>query len=128
MAEVHLDHPGEMSWWVGHGPAPILGDCPHTCEHRDTSTVAYGPDYAHYELVVCIEADGCAGACRGWHAVVPLTGPKAGLAGERWHGFKAFDATREHITTRAERALEDARRDAERDAARLADIAARVPR
>jgi len=130
MAEVHLDHPGEMSWWVGHGPAPILGDCPHTtCEHRDTGTIAHGPDYEHYELVLCTErGEGkCDRACRGWVAVNPdpETARADGKPRERWWGFKAFDASREHHTTREERQAEDDRRAWERDVARAAARAAR---
>lgn len=106
MAEAHLDHPGEITWFVGHGPAPILGDCPHVgCEHRDTRVIADGPDFEHYELVICTEqGDGkCAGACRGWHAEYPLAEVPPGFPQHRWYGFRAYDPAGEHYTTRAER-------------------------
>lgn len=98
--EAHLDHPGEVSWFVGHGPAPILGPCPHTeCGHRSTSVVAWGPDLERYELVVCDDSTGCDGACRGW-----LAQPHEGHNGHgRPHHFKRFDADAEHRTTREER-------------------------
>lgn len=67
MAEAHLDHPGEVRWFKGHGPAPVLGPCPHTdCPHESTAAVAYGPDHAHYVLDAGVEPDGCDGTCRGW--------------------------------------------------------------
>lgn len=115
--EPHLDHPGEITWWVGHGPAPILGDCEHVdCQHRDTATVAHGPDWEHYELVVCIEkGDGkCAGACRGWHAEYPRDVVPDGMPRTRVYGFRRFDATGEHCTTREERKAEDDRIAADR--------------
>lgn len=72
MAEVHLDHPGETRWFKGHGPALVLGPCPHAdCPHEDTAAVAYGPDYAHYVLDACKEPDGCDGTCRGWFGEWP---------------------------------------------------------
>lgn len=64
MAEPHLDHPGEISWFAGKGPLPVVGNCPHEqCQHCDAGTVAWGPDWDHYELVECL---GC--RCRGWWA------------------------------------------------------------
>ncbi|MBM3315842.1 hypothetical protein FJY71_08425 [candidate division WOR-3 bacterium] len=123
MAEAHLDHPGEITWWVGHGPAPILGDCPHTgCEHRDTSTVAWGPDFEHYELVNCMEqGEGkCGGACRGWYAEYPRGEVPPGFPPVRWYGFKAYDAAREHSTTREEAEAEKVRIARERAERRLA--------
>ena len=105
--EAHVDHPGEITWFVGHGPAPILGDCPHTaCGHKGWSTVAWGPDLNRYELVVCDDKNpgGCDGNCRGW--VRQVEGSNA--SGQLW-GLKAFDRTREHHTTREERKEQDAR-------------------
>lgn len=68
-SETFVDHPGQMSWFVGHGPAPVLGPCPHGCEHNSIGTIAWGPDEAHYELVVC-DGEGwgatCGGECRAW--------------------------------------------------------------
>jgi hypothetical protein len=112
VAEAHLDHPGGVSWWVGNGPAPILGDCPHECEHRDTRTVAWGPDFEHYELVECLDTEGCAAGgrnttgvvCRGWSAEHPRDEAKRlGLPAMRTHGWKQIDRAGEHKTTRKER-------------------------
>lgn len=84
MADPHLDHPGDISWWPGHGPLPVLGACPHTCDHSLIPTIAYGPDHEHYCLVRCDDPDGCAGQCRGWAAEYPYgEGPQLKL-----HGFK----------------------------------------
>jgi hypothetical protein len=75
VAEAHLDHPGEIRWFKGWGPAPVEGDCPHaTCPHESTAAIAYGPDFAHYILDVCEEPQGCAGACRGWFGEWPANG------------------------------------------------------
>jgi len=72
MAEVHLDHPGDVSWFAGHGPLPVIGPCPHdTCEHTIIPTIGYGPDFEHYCLVRCDDPNGCAGQCRGWTAEYP---------------------------------------------------------
>lgn len=72
MSEAHLDHPGEWSWFAGCGPHQVVGPCPHIrCSHADMHTVAYGPDFEHYELVTCDVTDGCAGGCRGWTAEYP---------------------------------------------------------
>lgn len=68
MAEAHLDHPGEISWFSGYGPAPVIGPCPHTtCPHNMGGNIAWGPDMAHYTLDQCDVADGCNGHCRAWH-------------------------------------------------------------
>jgi hypothetical protein len=67
--EAHVDNPGEIAWFVGHGPATVVGPCPHAdCPHTATGVVAWGPDLERYELVVCDVDDGCAGTCRGWVA------------------------------------------------------------
>lgn len=68
MAEAHLDHPGEISWYAGRGPGQVLGECPHVgCPHLDTSTIAWGPSLDRYELVRCV-MPGCVGdgQCRAW--------------------------------------------------------------
>lgn len=97
MAEPHLDHPGEMSWFVGHGPAPVLGQCPHpTCEHLGHSVIAWGPDAEHYELVQCDTDAECAGACRGWTRIVGHHESR----GDRW---VQVDLSREQPTTRENR-------------------------
>lgn len=119
--EAHVDHPDEVSWYVGHGPAPILGPCPHTtCQHNGWSTVAWGPDLRHYELVVCDDREGCAGRCRGW--VAQEEGSNA--RGVLW-GLQAFDSTREHLTTREERRATDVRIAAAREARHAAAAEAR---
>lgn len=70
MAEAHLDHPGEIHWFKGEGPAPVIGPCPHTdCRHLGQSVIAWGPTLDRYELVECGiagDAHGCAGRCRAW--------------------------------------------------------------
>lgn len=71
MAEPHLDHPGEIHWFKGEGPVPILGLCPHTCKHLGQGVIAWGPTMERYELVECgiretEEPDACAGRCRAW--------------------------------------------------------------
>jgi hypothetical protein len=43
-----------------------VGDCPHTCQHRLTKVVGWGPSLKHYELHIC--QDACQGNCRGWMA------------------------------------------------------------
>lgn len=70
MAGTMVDIPGRIRFFSGHGPAPVLGICPHRlCAHRSLTVIAWGPDRAHYELVRCDDRDGCAGRCRGWHDV-----------------------------------------------------------
>ena len=66
MTEVHLDHPGDISWFPRHGPAKVIGPCVHECDHSLPADIAWGPDYDHYTLVECQVPDGCAGQCRAW--------------------------------------------------------------
>ncbi len=69
MAEPHLDHPGEIHWFKGEGPAPVLGPCPHgACKHWGQGVIAWGPSYERYELVECCIKDdgGCGAECRAW--------------------------------------------------------------
>jgi hypothetical protein len=71
VAEVHLDHPGEITWFAGRSHAPITGLCSHTCPHHGQAVVAWGPSYDRYELVECQvklneHPDGCGGRCRAW--------------------------------------------------------------
>lgn len=81
MAEPHLDHPGEVSWFPGKGPAQVLGPCPHTgCPHNTLAAIAWGPDFEHYTLDECrVPADlgGCGGTCRSWSSEVPR--PRGGV-------------------------------------------------
>lgn len=74
MADVHLDHPGDVTWLVGRGPAPIIGPCPHDCEHHLMAVIAWGPDYDHYTLLKCDAV--CAGECRGWTQEWPYNSGK----------------------------------------------------
>ena len=81
MAEAHVDHPGDVSWFAGKGPLPVIGPCPHTtCSHDQGGTIAWGPDHEHYTLNVCVVPEregGCGGTCRGWAAEYPHgEGPK----------------------------------------------------
>lgn len=70
MAEAHLDHPGEITWFKDKGPLPVLGPCPHSsCRHDAQSTLAWGPSMERYELVRCVmprTGAGCGGTCRAW--------------------------------------------------------------
>jgi hypothetical protein len=92
----HVDRPGELHWFTGHGPARILGSCPHEgCPHTATRVVAWGPDLEHYELVVCDVDEGCAGRCRGWIA------QEEGSNGRgRLHHLAEFDPASERRTPR----------------------------
>jgi hypothetical protein len=68
MAEANLDHPGEITWFSGHGPAQVIGPCPHTaCPHNMGANIAWGHDWQHYTLDRCDVAEGCNGGCRAWH-------------------------------------------------------------
>lgn len=73
MGEAHLDTDGGVRWFKGHGPAPVVGPCPHDdCDHKWTSSViAYGPDFAHYELLECRTTKGEGCGCRGWYGEWP---------------------------------------------------------
>lgn len=63
--KIHVDNPGEIRWFAGKGPSRVVGPCPHDgCPHNAQSVIAWGPDYARYELIQC-DAD-CAGHCRAW--------------------------------------------------------------
>lgn len=67
MAETNLDHPGEMSWYKGYGPSPVLGSCPHSmCSHNNQSAIGWGPSYNRYEIVQCDVPEHCDGGCRAW--------------------------------------------------------------
>lgn len=67
MAEAHLDHPGDVTWFKGHGPKQATGPCTHSCDHNWTmSVIAWGPDYEHYSLNECTKC-----GCRAWSAEYP---------------------------------------------------------
>lgn len=73
MAEAHLDHPGEISWFKSYGPLTVVGACPHDCKHMGTGVIAWGPSMERYELIECgmpgdtiVGSDECAGRCRAW--------------------------------------------------------------
>lgn len=82
MAEVLLDNPGDVHWFKGYGPTATVGPCPHNCEHRALTNIAWGPDYEHYTLNEC--DDVCAGRCRGWQAEYPSWDPRRSFL----HGFR----------------------------------------
>jgi len=68
-SHVSIDHPDTVIHWFAGYPQEqrrliAAGPCPHICEHRGTSVVAWGSDLEHYELIVCDDA--CAGRCRAW--------------------------------------------------------------
>lgn len=74
MSEPHLDHPGDMHWYSGHNPHPVIGSCPHTaCPHNMMGAIAEGPDFDHYTLNVCAVdgPDGCNHECRAWSVEYP---------------------------------------------------------
>jgi hypothetical protein len=105
MAEAHLDHPGEVSWFVGHGPAPVIGPCPHVnCRHLGGSNIAWGPDIEHYVLDECSDC-----LCRAWSPDNPRveTLPDGSL--RILGNWLQVDLTREHKTTREERQLQAVR-------------------
>lgn len=91
MADPHLDHPGEISWFPGKGPAAVLGPCPHRCEHFARAAIAWGPDFEHYTLDECrdaVEEGGCGGACRAWSSEVPIAeGPGKGRIRYSWSAW-----------------------------------------
>lgn len=87
-AFVHISFPDEpIHWFAGELAAGRekdrhpAGPCPHTCTHQMQSVVAWGPNFEHYELVRCDDAEGCAGMCRGWQ---PTDGNPIGLGGKKY--------------------------------------------
>jgi hypothetical protein len=74
VSHIAIDHPDEVIHWFACHPEserarPVIGDCPHACDHLGTTVVGWGPDLAHYELVICDGfTSGCEGNCRGWCA------------------------------------------------------------
>lgn len=87
MSHAAISQPDEVIHWFASWPEaqrgrPVLGDCPHArCPHVATTVVGWGPDLAHYELVVC-DSDGCQGNCRGWAAAGQYTGIDWKLLGQ----------------------------------------------
>lgn len=66
MAESHLDHPGDVTWFAGQQPLQVVGPCAHPCDHNGAAVVAWGPDYEHYCLVECPSC-----GCRSWTVEYP---------------------------------------------------------
>lgn len=65
MSQVYLDHPGDVHWFSGYGPAAVTGECPHPdCPHNGLTVIAWGPDVDRYELMACDSE--CGGGCRAW--------------------------------------------------------------
>lgn len=90
MAEAHLDHPGEISWFKGYGPSPVLGACEHDCPHNAQSVIGWGPDMRRYELAQCDVQDGCASGCRAWI-------DERGRVTTRWLRVEAVDADLQRV-------------------------------
>lgn len=74
MAEAYLDHPGEITWFKGKGPLPVLGPCQHSeCRHLGQNVIGWGPSVERYVIVACGSIDpadespsDCAMTCRAW--------------------------------------------------------------
>jgi rRNA maturation protein Nop10 len=66
VAETHLDHPGEVTWFAGYGPAQPTGACEHACPHDGAGVIGWGPDFEHYSLVRCPDC-----GCRAWTVEYP---------------------------------------------------------
>lgn len=90
MSDVHVDRDvieKGVDWFKGYGPLPVIGPCPHVCEHLAIGVIAWGPDYEHYTLVECDDdRDGC--MCRGWTAEYPRGTDKPLF---RTHGWKQVE-------------------------------------
>lgn len=67
MAEPHLDHPGEITWFKNYGPLPIIGPLTQDCDHDGAGVVAWGPDMQRYTLDECRKC-----GCRAWHSERPF--------------------------------------------------------
>lgn len=94
MAFIHIDHPDEPITWFAGYPAEQRdrkpgGPCPHDCPHNQTECIGWGPDAAHYELVICTVAGGCAGDCRGWF---PAPGTHAQHCAIQWQHLEPAHA------------------------------------
>ena len=102
MAEAHLDADmaGEVRWFPGKGPAQIVGKCQHSCDHRTTDVIAWGPDYDHYCLIECSQCH-----CRSWTAEYPEPWSKS-RPKYRDQGFREVLGT-EIALEGATRAVED---------------------
>jgi len=101
VAFIRIDNPDEPITWFGVYPAEQRdrrpgGPCPHDCPHDQTECVGWGPDAAHYELIICTvgaygqePAGGCAGDCRGWF---PAPGTHAQHSAVDWKHLEAAGA------------------------------------
>jgi hypothetical protein len=60
----------DIRWYRTERPEAerrVVGRCPHgDCPHNAVTTVAWGGDARHYELVRCDVPEYCGGDCRGW--------------------------------------------------------------
>lgn len=63
----------DVHWFHGYGPADPIGPCPHHCQHRGQSVIAWGPSLRHYELVQCDDDAGCNRECRSWQRATPTS-------------------------------------------------------
>jgi hypothetical protein len=54
-----------IEWFKGYGPLPVVGTCPHDCQHRNLANIAWGPDLDHYTLDECRDC-----GCRAWIPVI----------------------------------------------------------
>lgn len=63
----------DVRWFAGYDAKPIVGPCPHTCQHRDSRVIAWGPSLRHYELIQCDDEDGCQQRCRAWERATPTS-------------------------------------------------------
>jgi hypothetical protein len=90
VAPITIDHPDQVIHWFATYPEadrarPVLGPCPHDCAHLATTVVGWGPDPAHYELIICDgqaeRGPGCDGQCRGW---LPAPGTYAQHCAVAW--------------------------------------------
>jgi hypothetical protein len=58
---------GEIAWYKGYGPSPVVGPCPHPdCRHHAKSAIAWGPSLQRYVLAQCDVPAHCDGGCRAW--------------------------------------------------------------
>jgi hypothetical protein len=92
VAHITIDYPDEPVHWFAVYPQTerdrrAAGACSHRCEHAETAVIGWGPDAAHYELVVC--QAWCGENCRGW---LPAPGTAAQHAAVRWQHLEPAGA------------------------------------